>query len=239
MKTSTFLSLGALCILTGFTCGRFESSLLDHRRERSESSSAAPKAASSHAGGPSFKSRWDHENSLRGRLRLGISTLDGNATGSGSMAEWMDAARHDRAATALLAELSLTTRPREFLTALTRDFALDPSEDWRFALAEDFAIRWSKLDFDAAFHTCLGRSGLTRHRLSSAVMQTGLATQPTEVLRILATSPDFHLTLSGNPDQPPALTLPPTPENLALVRALPPIPAKTGLIRAIAATLPV
>lgn len=238
MKRSPFILISGLCILTGFVGGRWGSLSPARGRDRTENTTATASAGASRPVDLFPKPRRDHEKTLRDRLRLGLSAMTGAESGAGSLSDLVRAVRHDRAATALLAELALTSHPRAFLAAFTADFPLDPSRDWRFDVARDFAIRWSELDFDAAFSACLGRSGLTRHRLASEVMQRGLATHPTEALRLLSRSPDFHLALAGSHDHTPAPSLPPTGENLELVRGLPPTPAKSRLIRAIATGLP-
>ena len=148
----------------------------------------------------------------------------------GNISQLVEAAGNDASQLLMLSDIALHTDPAGFVIALFKNAGTEGPQD---VVARNFAEKWAKTDFNAAFQTCRALPSPIGSWVGGVVLETRMATDPTAALKLAVAHPELRF--NWNNDH----KIPATLENVELVRALPPSMGKFAMIKALSASMPV
>ena len=189
---------------------------------------AGPGAAATPQPAPDLLTHLKQTSGIRKKTTLMLKHL---AKGQpGNMRQLVESAGNDYHQLQLLSDIALHADPVGFMKGITKNAGIDNPRD---VMTKNFAGRWAKADFNAAFETSRALPYPIGSWLGGVVLETRMATDPTAALKLAVAQPDLRFDWNNEHK------IPATPENVELVRALPPSMGKSAMIKALSASLPV
>ena len=215
-------------LVTGVLIGRHSFAIPS---SRSLAGSAArpggPGASAKSPPAPNLITQLKQPSGIRRKTTLMLSHLanGGNAT----MRQFVEAAGNDVGQLLRISDIALHTDPAGFMKTITKK--TESLNAWD-TLAVNFAKKWAKADFNAAFATSRDLPYPVGSWMGGIVLETRLATDPTSALKLAVAHPELRFQWNND------LQIPASPENVELVRALPPSMGKFAMITALSDSLP-